>query len=70
MSQYVQEVGLYVRDQDEALAFYQKLGFRVHTDLRNGEYRWLTLAAAKKLKLNRPTKILIEAVMKKRKSRR
>jgi hypothetical protein len=30
-------------------------------------YRWLTLAAAKKLKLNRPTKILIEAVMKKRK---
>ena len=34
------------------------------------EYRWLTLAAAKKLKLNRPTKILIEAVMKKRKSRK
>ena len=31
------------------------------------EYRWLTLPAAKKLKLNRPTKILIEAVMKKRK---
>lgn len=26
------------------------------------EYRWLPLAAAKKLKLNRPTKILIEAV--------
>jgi catechol 2,3-dioxygenase-like lactoylglutathione lyase family enzyme len=43
MSQYVQEVGLYVRDQDEALAFYQKLGFRVHTDVRNGDYRWLTL---------------------------
>ncbi|HEY4339387.1 MAG TPA: VOC family protein [Steroidobacteraceae bacterium] len=44
MSQCVQEVGLYVRDQDEALAFYVgKLGFRVHTDVRNGEYRWLTV---------------------------
>jgi catechol 2,3-dioxygenase-like lactoylglutathione lyase family enzyme len=40
----VQEVGLYVRDQDEALAFYvEKLGFRVHTDVRNGDYRWLTV---------------------------
>ena len=28
------------------------------------EFRWLPLAAAKKLKLNRPTKILIDAVMK------
>lgn len=37
-------VGLYVRDQDEALAFYvDKLGFHVHTDVRNGEYRWLTV---------------------------
>jgi catechol 2,3-dioxygenase-like lactoylglutathione lyase family enzyme len=44
MSQGVQEVGLYVRDQDEALAFYvDKLGFRVHTDVRNGAYRWLTV---------------------------
>jgi catechol 2,3-dioxygenase-like lactoylglutathione lyase family enzyme len=44
MSQYVQEVGLYVRDQDEALAFYvEKLGFSVHTDVRNGNYRWLTV---------------------------
>jgi len=44
MSQSVQEVGLYVRDQDEALAFYVgKLGFRIHTDVRNGEYRWLTV---------------------------
>jgi len=33
-----------VRDQDEALAFYvEKLGFRVHADVRNGEYRWLTV---------------------------
>ncbi|RQO38894.1 glyoxalase [Variovorax sp. KBW07] len=44
MSQGVQVVGLYVRDQDEALAFYvDKLGFRVHTDVRNGTYRWLTV---------------------------
>ncbi|MGJ7527452.1 VOC family protein [Variovorax sp. GB1P17] len=44
MSQGVQVVGLYVRDQDEALAFYvDKLGFHVHTDVRNGTYRWLTV---------------------------
>ena len=44
MSQGVEVVGLYVRDQDEALAFYvEKLGFRVHTDVRNGDYRWLTV---------------------------
>jgi catechol 2,3-dioxygenase-like lactoylglutathione lyase family enzyme len=40
----VQVAGLYVRDQDEALAFYVgKLGFEVHTDVRNGPYRWLTV---------------------------
>ena len=44
MSQGVQVVGLYVRDQDEAVDFYvDKLGFRVHTDARNGDYRWLTV---------------------------
>jgi catechol 2,3-dioxygenase-like lactoylglutathione lyase family enzyme len=44
MSQTVQVVGVYVRDQDEALAFYvDKLGFQVHTDVRNGDYRWLTV---------------------------
>lgn len=44
MTQGIQVVGLYVRDQDEALAFYVgKLGFQVHTDVRNGEYRWLTV---------------------------
>ena len=44
MSQGVGVVGLYVRDQDEALQFYvEKLGFRVHTDARNGDYRWLTV---------------------------
>jgi catechol 2,3-dioxygenase-like lactoylglutathione lyase family enzyme len=44
MSQGVGVVGLYVRDQDEALKFYvEKLGFRIHTDARNGDYRWLTV---------------------------
>lgn len=37
-------VGIYVDDQDEALAFYvDKLGFRVKADVRNGSYRWLTV---------------------------
>jgi catechol 2,3-dioxygenase-like lactoylglutathione lyase family enzyme len=44
MNQGIQVAGLYVRDQDEALAFYvDKVGFRVHTDVRNGDYRWLTV---------------------------
>lgn len=44
MSQGVGVVGLYVRDQDEALAFYvEKLGFEVHTDAGSGQYRWLTV---------------------------
>ena len=44
MKNGVQVVGLYVHDQDEALQFYvEKLGFRLHTDARNGDYRWLTV---------------------------
>ena len=44
MTQSIDVVGLYVRDQDEALAFYvDKLGFVVHKDVRNGDYRWLTV---------------------------
>lgn len=44
MSSGIQVAGVYVRDQDEALAFYvDKLGFRAHTDVRNGEFRWLTI---------------------------
>ena len=44
MNQGIEVVGLYVRDQNEALAFYvEKLGFRVHTDAGNGDYRWLTV---------------------------
>lgn len=44
MSQGVGVVGLYVHDQEKALEFYVgKLGFRVHTDVKNGDYRWLTV---------------------------
>ena len=44
MSEGVQVAGVYVRDADEALAFYvDKLGFTVHTDVKNGDYRWLTV---------------------------
>jgi catechol 2,3-dioxygenase-like lactoylglutathione lyase family enzyme len=44
MSQGVGVAGLYVRDQDEALDFYVgKLGFKLHTDAKNGDYRWLTV---------------------------
>jgi catechol 2,3-dioxygenase-like lactoylglutathione lyase family enzyme len=44
MSEGVQVAGVYVRDADEALAFYvDKLGFRVHTDVKNGDDRWLTV---------------------------
>jgi catechol 2,3-dioxygenase-like lactoylglutathione lyase family enzyme len=44
MSQGIDVVGVYVRDQAEALAFYvDKLGFRVHTDVGSGDYRWLTV---------------------------
>lgn len=44
MTQGIGVAGLYVRDQDEALSFYvEKLGFTVHTDAKNGDYRWLTV---------------------------
>lgn len=44
MNQGIQVVGIYVRDQDEALDFYVgKLKFTVHSDVRNGAYRWLTV---------------------------
>jgi catechol 2,3-dioxygenase-like lactoylglutathione lyase family enzyme len=44
MSQSIAVAGIYVRDQDEAVQFYVgKLGFAVHTDARNGDYRWLTV---------------------------
>ncbi len=44
MTEGVGVASIYVRDQDEALGFYvDKLGFAVHTDARNGDYRWLTV---------------------------
>jgi len=44
MSEGIEVVGIYVRDQEEALRFYvDKLGFKAHTDVKNGEYRWLTV---------------------------
>ncbi len=44
MSQGIGVVGIYVHNQDEALDFYVgKVGFKVHTDARNGDYRWLTV---------------------------
>lgn len=44
MTQGVQMAGIYVRDQDEARTFYvDKLGFQVAADVRNGDYRWLTV---------------------------
>src|SRR3569833_2217763 len=36
--------GIYVRDQQEAIEYYLgKLRFGIHTDARNGDYRWLTV---------------------------
>jgi catechol 2,3-dioxygenase-like lactoylglutathione lyase family enzyme len=44
MKNGVAMVGLYVRDQEEALDFYvNKLGFKVKSDVKNGDYRWLTV---------------------------
>lgn len=35
---------IWVKDQDEALAFYrEKLGFEVRTDAYMGDFRWLTV---------------------------
>jgi catechol 2,3-dioxygenase-like lactoylglutathione lyase family enzyme len=47
MSQGIGVVGVYVRDQEEALAFYvDKVGFRVCADVTNGPFRWLTVQHA------------------------
>lgn len=35
---------IWVTDQNEALRFYtEKLGFEICTDVKNGDYRWLTV---------------------------
>jgi len=44
MAQGIGVVGVFVHDQDEALAFYvDKVGFVLHTDVQNGPFRWLTV---------------------------
>ncbi len=35
---------IWVKDQNEALRFYtEKLGFEIRADVKNGNYRWLTV---------------------------
>jgi Glyoxalase/Bleomycin resistance protein/Dioxygenase superfamily. len=39
----ITHITLFVDNQDDALIFYKKLGFMVHTDVMFGAMRWLTL---------------------------
>lgn len=40
----ITHISLFVHDQEDALTFYKKLGFSVHTDALFGEnLRWLTI---------------------------
>jgi catechol 2,3-dioxygenase-like lactoylglutathione lyase family enzyme len=50
----ISHVGMWVRDQDEAKAFYtEKLGFEVRDDVTlDGGYRWLTVGPAGQADLN------------------
>ncbi len=45
MTLQVRNATVWVRDQDEALEFFQKLGFEVSEDVKNGSYRWLAVAS-------------------------
>jgi catechol 2,3-dioxygenase-like lactoylglutathione lyase family enzyme len=45
MTLQVSHATLWVRDQDEALEFFRKLGFEVREDVKNGDYRWLAVAS-------------------------
>jgi predicted enzyme related to lactoylglutathione lyase len=45
MGMHVGYATLWVRDQEEALAFFEKLGFEVRDDVKNGDYRWLAVAS-------------------------
>jgi predicted enzyme related to lactoylglutathione lyase len=45
MTLHVRNATLWVRDQDEALEFFRKLGFDVFEDVKNGTYRWLSVAS-------------------------
>lgn len=44
MLTHITHITLFVADQAEALAWYMKLGFVVHTDVQFGESRWLTIS--------------------------
>jgi catechol 2,3-dioxygenase-like lactoylglutathione lyase family enzyme len=48
MNEHLSNIGLWVRNQDEAVAFYtEKLGFEVREDVtlpELGGYRWVTVA--------------------------
>jgi len=46
MSMKTSHATLWVRDQDEALGFFEKLGFEVREDVKNGDYRWLAVSSA------------------------
>jgi catechol 2,3-dioxygenase-like lactoylglutathione lyase family enzyme len=52
MNQHLSHIALWVRDQDEAAAFYtDKLGFEVRDDVtlpEFGNYRWLTVGPPEK----------------------
>lgn len=43
MLKAISHISLFVKDQDASLAFYQKLGFKIHTDANFEDIRWLTL---------------------------
>lgn len=45
MTLQVRNATLWVRDHDEALEFFRKLGFDVSEDVKNGDYRWLAVAS-------------------------
>lgn len=42
----IRYASVYVDDQEKALKFYtEKLGFKKKADVRNGDYRWLTVVS-------------------------
>jgi catechol 2,3-dioxygenase-like lactoylglutathione lyase family enzyme len=50
MIEKISHITILVKNQNEALEFYQgKLGFKIHTDVNFGEMRWLTLNASDQL---------------------
>ena len=45
MTVTISHATLWVRDQQEALEFFQKLGFEVREDVTNGDFRWVSVAS-------------------------